>query len=244
MTVRGDAQAQGVDGASAAVHVIDDEEEVCWGIATLLMSVGLGVTTHISGLAFLDALSTLPRDGIGCVLTDIQMPGLDGLGLLGRLRTQGFQRPIIVMTAHGDILTAVRTMKAGAFDFVEKPFDDEVLLAIIRAALGVPSAGGPAGAAAPTGQNGGTDPRGAEAASRVAALSPREREVLGLAMDGKASKMIAYELGISPRTVEVHRTRMMARLGVDSLAEAARLAVWAELASFGAEPAHRQVELT
>jgi two-component system response regulator FixJ len=236
MTVKSDAHAQRADGAAAAVHVIDDEEEVCWGIATLLMSVSLDVTTHASGRAFLDALSALPKDGIGCVLTDIQMPDLDGLSLLGRLRTQGFPRPVIVMTAHGDVTTAVQAMKAGAFDFVEKPFDDEVLLTIIRAALGIPSAGEPSGTAAPTGQNGGTHPRVAEAASRVAALSPREREVLGLAMDGKASKMIAYELGISPRTVEVHRTRMMTRLGVASLAEAARLAVWAELASLDAEP--------
>jgi two-component system response regulator FixJ len=235
MTVKSDAHAQRADGASAAVHVIDDEEEVCWGIATLLMSVGLDVTTHASGRAFLDALSAMPKDGIGCVLTDIQMPDLDGLSLLGRLRTQGFPRPVIVMTAHGDVTTAVQAMKAGAFDFVEKPFDDEVLLSIIRAALDVRRAGGPSGAA-PADQNGGTDPRAAEAASRVAALSPREREVLGLAMDGKASKMIAYELGISPRTVEVHRTRMMTRLGVASLAEAARLAVWAELASLDAEP--------
>jgi two-component system, LuxR family, response regulator FixJ len=238
MTVGGGAHARRVTGASVAVHVIDDEEEVCWGIATLLMSVSLDVTTHVSGLAFLNALAALPEDRIGCVLTDIQMPGLNGLKLLGQLRAQGFQRPIIVMTAHGDVLTAVRAMKAGAFDFVEKPFDDDALLAIIWAALGVPRAGGPSGAGAPTGQGGGTDPRVAEAVSRVAALSPREREVLGMAMDGKASKIIAYELGISPRTVEVHRTRMMTRLGVGSLAEAARLAVWAELAGFEMEPTH------
>jgi two-component system response regulator FixJ len=233
MTVEVGAHAERVSGVTASVHVIDDEEEVCWGIATLLMSASLDVTTHVSGRAFLDRLPALPKDRIGCVLTDIQMPDLDGLELLGQLNSQGFQRPIVVMTGHGDVSTAVRAMKAGAFDFIEKPFDDNALLAIIWAAIGTPGADDPSGAPRGTGQGGVKDPRVAEAASRVAALSPREREVLGLALDGKPSKIIAYELGISARTVEVHRTRMLTRLGVGSLAEAARLAVWAEMLAAG-----------
>jgi two-component system, LuxR family, response regulator FixJ len=119
------------------------------------------------------------------------------------------------MTAHGDVPTAVRAMKAGAVDFVEKPFDDGALLAAVEAALRSPKASGAAGAS--------------DAAERVAALSPREREVLDLLIAGKPNKLIARDLGLSPRTVEVHRARLMARLGVGSLAEAVRLAVQAEL---------------
>jgi len=143
------------------------------------------------------------------------MPGLDGLELLSRLKQGGFRRPVVVMTAHGDVSTAVRAMKAGALDFVEKPFDDGALLAVVEAALGTSQAAGAAGAD--------------DAAERVAALSPREREVLDLLIAGKPNKQIARDLGLSPRTVEVHRARLMARLGVGSLAEAVRLAVRAEL---------------
>ncbi len=119
------------------------------------------------------------------------------------------------MTAHGDVSTAVRAMKAGAVDFVEKPFDDEALLAAVEAALKPTQASGPAGAG--------------DAAARIAALSPRERDVLDLLLAGKPNKLIARDLGLSHRTVEVHRRRLMARLGVGSLAEAVRLAVQAEL---------------
>ena len=143
------------------------------------------------------------------------MPGLDGLELLRRLKQGGFRGPVVVMTAHGDVPTAVRAMKAGAVDFIEKPFDDGALLAAVEAALQSPQASGAAGAG--------------DAAERVAALSPREREVLDLLIAGKPNKLIARDLGLSPRTVEVHRARMMARLGVGSLAEAVRLAVRAEL---------------
>jgi two-component system response regulator FixJ len=202
------------------VHVIDDDQPVRRAIALLLRSAGIPAATHPSGLAFLDALPTLGEEEVGCVLTDVRMPGLDGVELLRRLRERGFGRPVVVMTAHGDVPTAVRAMKAGAADFVEKPFDDEALLAAIEAALAAP--GPPPGAA------GGADPVAAEAAARVAALSPREREVLDRLMAGKPNKAIANELGLSPRTVEVHRARLMARLGVGSVAEAVRLAVRAE----------------
>ncbi|MBP0443663.1 response regulator [Roseomonas sp. SSH11] len=207
------------------VHVVDDDEDVCWSVATLLGSFDLLVETHSSAPAFLAALPALPEPG--CVLTDVRMPDMDGMELLRRLREQGFRRPVIVMTAHGDVSMAVRAMKDGAFDFIEKPFDDEALFAIIRAALAL--AGGEArpGGAAPQEA---LRPEMAEAAALIATLSPREREVLDLAMEGKPSKLIAHELGISPRTVEVHRLRLMARLGVGSLAEAVRLSVWADMA--------------
>jgi two-component system response regulator FixJ len=201
--------------ASRAVHVIDDDDAVRRALALLFRSAGIPVETHPSGSAFLEALPTLSEDAVGCVLTDVRMPGLDGLELLRLLKKEGFRRPVFVMTAHGDVAMAVRAMKAGAVDFVEKPFDDEALLATTEAALGTPQASGAAGAD--------------DAAERIAALSPREREVLDLLMAGKPNKHIARDLGLSPRTVEVHRARMMARLGVGSLAEAVRLAVQAEL---------------
>ncbi len=201
--------------ASGAVHVVDDDDAVRRALALLFRSAGIPAETHSSGFAFLEALPSLREDAVGCVLTDVRMPGLDGLELLRRLKQGGFRRPVVVMTAHGDVSTAVRAMKAGAVDFVEKPFEDEALLAAVEAALGAPQASGAAGAD--------------DAADRIAALSPREREVLDLLISGKPNKLIARDLGLSPRTVEVHRARMMARLGVGSLAEAVRLAVQAEL---------------
>jgi two-component system response regulator FixJ len=209
--------------ATPAVHVIDDDEDVCWAIETLLLSAGLPVRIWPSGLAFLAGLPTLDPAGIGCVLTDVRMPGMDGVELLRRLRETGFAPPVLVMTSHGDIALAVRAMKTGAFEFIEKPFDDEALLTVVRAALAV---GGEDQPVAPEAAR----PEIAGAAARIATLSPRERQVLDLAMEGKSSKTIAHELGLSPRTVEVHRLRVMTRLGVGSLAEAVRLLVLAELA--------------
>jgi two-component system response regulator FixJ len=207
---------------SAAVHVIDDDEDVCWAIETLLLSAKLQVRTWPSALAFLDALPMIEAASLGCVLTDVRMPGMDGMELLSRLGEQGFVRPVLVMTSHGDIALAVRAMKLGAFEFIEKPFDDEALLSAVHAALA-------SGGTQQTGER--TRPEIADAATRIAMLSPREREVLDRAMEGKSSKVIAHELGLSPRTVEVHRLRLMARLGVGSLAEAVRLSVLAELGS-------------
>jgi two-component system, LuxR family, response regulator FixJ len=201
--------------ASLAVHVIDDDDAVRRALAMLFRSAGIPVETHPSGSAFLEALPTLNEDAVGCVLTDVRMPGLGGLELLRRLKQGGFQRPVVVMTAHGDVAMAVRAMKAGAVDFIEKPFDDEALLAAAEAALGTPQAF--------------VGTRAVDAAERIALLSPREREVLNLLVAGKPNKLIARDLGLSPRTVEVHRARLMARLGVGSLAEAVRLAVHAEL---------------
>ena len=197
------------------MHVVDDDDAVRRALAMLFRAAGHPAETHPSGLAFLEALPTLREDAVGCVLTDVRMPGLDGLELMCRLKQAGFGRPVVVMTAHGDVSMAVRAMKAGAADFIEKPFEDEALLAAVDVALKTPQFSGAAGAD--------------DAAERIAALSPREREVLDLLMAGKPNKHIARDLGLSPRTVEVHRARLMARLGVGSLAEALRLAVHAEL---------------
>jgi two-component system response regulator FixJ len=201
--------------ASRVVHVIDDDDAVRRALAMLFRSAGIATATHPSGSAFLEALPSIGEGAVGCVLTDVRMPGVDGLELLRRLKQSGFGPPVVVMTAHGDVSTAVRAMKAGAADFIEKPFDDEALLAATEAALGATRAFGVV--------------KADDAVERIAALSPREREVLDLLITGKPNKHIARDLGLSPRTVEVHRARLMARLGVGSLAEAVRLAVRAEL---------------
>lgn len=200
------------EGRRPTVHVVDDDEAVRRAVAMLLRSADFGAEAYPSGMALLDALSSAVEGRADCVLTDIRMPGLDGLELLRCLRARGFRGPVVVMTAHGDVPTAVRAMKAGASDFIEKPFDDEALLAVIGAA--VDKAQVPAAAV--------------KAAARIAQLSPREREVLDLLMAGKSNKVIARDLGLSPRTVEIHRARLMTRLGVGSLAEAVRIAVRAE----------------
>lgn len=200
---------------SRIVHVIDDDEPVRRALAIMLRSAGMHAEVYSSGVAFLDALPSLNDTMIGCVLSDVRMPDLNGLELLHRLKERGFCRPVLIMTAHGDISTAVQAMKAGATDFLEKPFDDHVLIEACEAALRLRSGSAAAGTN--------------DAAVRVAALSPREREVLNLLMMGKSNKQIAFDLDISPRTVEVHRAHLIARLGVGSLAEAVRVAVQAEL---------------
>jgi two-component system, LuxR family, response regulator FixJ len=151
------------------------------------------------------------------VLLDLKMPEMDALELQTRLNRLGFRLSVIVMTGHGDVQTAVRAMKAGAVDFIEKPFDDERLIAAIEAAL--------AGSGLVS-----RDREAAEAAERIATLSRREREVLDALVAGRQSKVIAHDLGLSVRTVEVHRARMMERLGTNRLAGAVRLAVLAGLA--------------
>jgi two-component system response regulator FixJ len=219
---------------SGAVHVVDDDEAVRQGITLLLRSAGFEVTTHASGLAFLEALPGLTGGPVGCVLTDVRMPGLDGIALLRRLRDSGFDRPVIVMTAHGDIATAVQAMKAGAADFVEKPFDDDALLELIETALAVVQV---AHSNPPNHNQAALHPDVIDAARRMAELSVREREVLERLIAGKSNKVVAHELGISQRTAEVHRARMLSRLGVRTLAEAVRLAIKAELA--GGSPGAR-----
>lgn len=209
----------GIPALRPTIHLIDDDAAVRKGLSMLLRAAGFTVRPHASALEFLATQDTHDPDRRSCVLTDVRMPEMDGIALVQRLRQQGIAVPVVVMTAHGDVLTAVRAMKAGASDFIEKPFDDQVLLDAITGAL---ANGAP-----------GTAPVAhafADAAARIAALSRREREVLDLLVAGRSNKVIAHELGLSERTVEVHRAHMMERLGVRSLAEAVRLSVWAELA--------------
>jgi two-component system response regulator FixJ len=201
--------------AERTVHVVDDDAAVRRSLQRLLDAAGLKVICYETPFVFLDAA---PRIAPGCVLLDIKMPGMDGLEVQALLRKRNVSFPIIMVTGQGDLQGAVRAMKAGAVDFIEKPYNDDVLLNAIEAALSRVDR---------TDQGHET----AEAAERIAALSPREREVLDALVMGRPNKIIAYDLGISIRTVEVHRARMMDRLGVRQLAEAIRLAVLSRMNS-------------
>jgi two-component system, LuxR family, response regulator FixJ len=205
------------------VHVIDDDEAIRESLSLLLESAGLSVRTYASATAFLGAL---PNLGVGCVLIDVQMPGLNGLELQRRLTQLGIRLPVIVMTGHGDVPIAVEALKAGATDFLEKPFDDVQLLAVVSSAL------------AASEQTHDEAIAMARIAERLASLTPREREVLGHLVAGQPNKTIAYDLGASPRTIEVHRARVMEKMGARSLSELVRFAIAAEGARPPGEPSH------
>ena len=196
--------------ADGVVHVIDDDADVRQSLAFLLSSAGLAVRVHDSAVAF---LKVLPDIEDGCVVTDVRMPGIDGLELQRRLGELERRLPVIVMTGHGDVPLAVEAMKAGAVDFIEKPFDDEVMLSAIRAAL------------ARRTLESSRDARTLEIQGRIKRLSEREREVLDRLVAGKPNKVIAFELGISPRTVEVYRANVMTKMQADSLSELVRMAL-------------------
>ena len=199
--------------SSDIVHVIDDDADVRQSLAFLLSTVGLAVRLHDSATSFLEIL---PEIQDGCIVTDVRMPGMDGIELQRRLRSDGNPIPVIVITGHGDIALAVDAMKAGAVDFIEKPFDDEVLIGAIRAALA---------------RRAGTRERDAQAAetrARLKVLSERERQVLDGLVAGKPNKIIAYELGISARTVEIYRANVMTKMQADSLSALVRMALLAD----------------
>jgi two-component system response regulator FixJ len=192
------------------VHVIDDDEGLRESLAFLLRTASLAVKSFASAAAFLD---TLPDPSLSCVITDVRMPGISGIDLLRRLKELKITTPVIVITGHGDVALAVEAMKIGAVDFLEKPFDDEVLLGSVEAALR---------------QHGGQIKRESERAeieARLAALSPRERDVLGGLVAGRANKQIAFDLGISPRTVEIYRANLMNKMHAGSLSELVRMAL-------------------
>jgi len=194
----------------AIVHVIDDDEALRDSLAFLLRTADLEVMSHASATAFLDAL---PLIGLTCIITDVRMPGLSGIDLLRRVRELGIEVPVIVITGHGDVPLAVEAMRFGAVDFLEKPFDDEILLQSVRAALRQQ-----AGAAKRQSER-------AEIENRLAALSPRERDVLGGLVAGRANKQIAFDLGISPRTVEIYRANLMDKMQAGSLSDLVRMAL-------------------
>lgn len=196
--------------AERVVHVIDDDDEVRRSLAFLLASAGMAVRVHESAMAFLEVLEEVQA---GCVVTDIRMPQMDGLELQRRLRGLKASLPVIVMTGHGDVSLAVEAIKAGALDFIEKPFDDEVLLSAIRSALNHRA------------RDSEREARTAAIDNRIGRLSDREREVLERLVAGKANKIIAHELSISPRTVEVYRANVMTKMEAGSLSELVRMAL-------------------
>ncbi|GGF79607.1 DNA-binding response regulator [Azorhizobium oxalatiphilum] len=197
------------------VHVIDDDDAVRESLAFLLESSGIPVQQHTSALAFLDAGVALDR---GCVVTDVRMPGMSGVDLLKELNDRGARVSVIVMTGHGDVPLAVEAMKLGAADFLEKPFDDTAMLGAVKTCLGRTAA-----AEREDGLRG-------EVVRRLAALSQRERQVLECLVAGHANKTIAYDLGISPRTVEVYRANVMTKMQAASLPELVRMALLAGIA--------------
>ena len=194
----------------ATIYVIDDDEAVRQSIEFLLKTVGIDVRSFESARAFLDVL---PEIEGGCVVTDVRMPDITGIELLQQIRELKPELPVIVITGHGDVPLAVEAMKLGAADFLEKPFDDDLLIASARSALN----------------------RGADAAKRnaevadihdkLAGLSNRERQVLEGLVAGKPNKVIAFDLGISPRTVEIYRANLMTKMGANSLSDLVRMAM-------------------
>lgn len=207
----------------AVVHVIDDDEAIRESLAFLLESAELDVRTYESANQFLE---TLPHDVHGCVVTDIRMPGVSGIELLRQLRTMGVALPVIVITGHADVPLAVEAMKSGAVDFIEKPFDDDAFLSTIRSALRQHE------------KDARREAERSEIHSRLAALSGRERQVLEGLVAGYPNKTIAFDLGISARTVEIYRANVMTKMQATSLSDLVRMALVAGVLSPGSEPPH------
>ncbi len=192
------------------VYVIDDDSAMRDSLDFLLGSAGFNVTLFDSALIFLE---TLPNLAFGCVVSDIRMPGMDGIDLLRRLKTEPKTLPIVIMTGHGDIPLAVEAMKLGAIDFLEKPFEDERLILMISDALSQAA-------------NYSKDKSIiADIAMRIASLSPRERQVMDGLVAGLSNKLIARDYNISPRTIEVYRANVMTKMQASSISELVRLAM-------------------
>ena len=195
--------------ADPTVFVVDDDaavrESLCW----LVESAGLNAESYATAQAFLEAYD--PRQP-GCLVLDVRMPGLSGLDLQEQLAAQGIMLPVIIITGHGEVPMAVRAMKGGAIDFIEKPFSDQLLLDRAREAI------------AQDAQNRVEQARRAEVAARLALLTPREREVMEMVVSGKANKQVGASLGISQKTVEAHRAQVMRKTRADSLAKLVQLA--------------------
>ncbi|HET7884831.1 MAG TPA: response regulator FixJ [Bradyrhizobium sp.] len=198
----------------AAVYVIDDDAAMRDSLAFLLDVNGFAPKVFETAGAFLSEAADRPATCV--VVSDIRMPGMNGIELVRKLKNEGLAVPVILITGHGDVALAVEAMKAGAVDFIEKPFDDAVLLSAIRTALEARPAEG-------------ENTARKEAETRLNELSPRERDVLQGLVAGKINKVIAHELNISPRTVEVYRANLMAKTGARSMSELMRIALAAGL---------------
>lgn len=196
--------------AKGNVYVIDDDIAMRDSLDFLLGSANFHVTLFESAHLFLDVVSSI---GFGCVVTDVRMPGIDGIELLKRLKASRSALPVVIMTGHGDVPLAVEAMKLGAVDFLEKPFEDDRLIGMIDAALRQAEA---------SAQN---DATTLDIAARVGSLSPRERQVMDGLIAGLSNKLIAREYDISPRTIEVYRANVMTKMQAGSLSELIRLAM-------------------
>lgn len=199
--------------AEPIIHIIDDEPDVRDALSMLLRAAGRAVRSYASGEDF---LSRCAAEGEGCLLLDVRMPGMSGLELLERLARRGTLLPVIIMTGHGDVPMAVRALKSGAFDFIEKPFNDALLLDRIVGALAHARA------------TRDIESERRHAIARHALLSPREREVFAGIVAGRLNKLIADELGVSVRTVEIHRAHILEKMEVGSLAALVRMGLFVE----------------
>lgn len=208
--------------AEVRVYLVDDEAAVRRSVGFMLKTSGFDVETFESGEEFLKAAGQLEP---GCVLLDVRLGGMDGLAVQQALKDRGIVLPVVIITGHGDVALAVRAMKAGAVDFLEKPFEKAALIASIENAQR---------------RNEGREELARladQARAQLNALTPRERDVLGGLVEGQSNKVIAYDLGISPRTVEIHRANLMSKLGVHSLSDALKIAFTARMAELaGAAP--------
>ena len=204
------------------IYVIDDDEAVRHSLEFLLKTAGMRAQGFDSATAFFEVL---PQVRSGCIITDVRMPDVTGIDLLRRVKELGIDVPVIVITGHGDISLAVEAMKIGAVDFLEKPFDDDALLAAVQSALN---------------RTADTAQRNAELTEihdKIAALSNRERQVLEGLVAGKANKVIAFDLGISPRTVEIYRANLMTKMAANSLSDLVRMAMLAGILDDGGKGA-------
>jgi len=192
----------------STVFIVDDDEAVRDSLSWLMQSVGLSTETFASADAFLQGYD---GDHPGCLILDIRMPGMSGLELQSVLKEQGFRLPLLIISGHADVPMAVRALKAGAFDFIEKPFNDQLLLDIVQRAIEHDR------------QQRASHAELDEWRARLESLTPREREVLDLVVGGAANKVISSELGVSLKTVEAHRARVMDKLKADSLSQLVRM---------------------
>ncbi len=207
--------------AKRLVYLVDDDDAVRRSAGFMLKTSGYEVEAFASGVEFLKQVKQAEP---GCILLDVRMPEMDGLEVQRELKAQGVAMPVIVLTGHGDVNVAVTAMKAGALDFIEKPFEKAVLLAALNEGF------------AQIEQSDSSKTRANEAATRLKALTGREQDVLQGLVRGHPNKTIAYDLGISPRTVEIYRANLMTKLGVHSLSEVLRIAFAAGLGDVAAGP--------
>lgn len=196
------------------IFVVDDDEAVCHSLSMLVETVGLNAQTYTKAEDFLDAYDPAQA---GCLVLDVRMPGMSGLDLQSKLAAKGINIPVIIVTGHGDVPMVVEAMKMGALDFIEKPFRDQILLDNIQKAIKLDA------------QVRHDQAERADIQAKIDLLSPRQHEVMDLLIGGNSNKTVAYELGISQKTVDFHRSHILKKMGVDSVVELMRLAQKAHL---------------